>query len=128
MKSFITSHSPIFLTIMFGLYSQIVMKWQMQDVSDLPSDVPQKVVFLIKLLFTPWILSAAFATFLGGLTWMTAMHRFDLGYAYLYISLLFVLTMIASVLIFQEPLNLSKLLGASFILVGIIFLGYGQQV
>lgn len=99
----------------------------MRDVTDMPTDTVQKTVFLIRLLLSPWMMSAALATFFGGLTWMNAMSRFDLGYAYLYISLLFLLTMIASVVLFHEPLNLSKLLGAGLILAGIILLGYGQQ-
>lgn len=127
MRSFVNSHLPIFLTIMLALYSQLIIKWQLKDVTELPTDTVQKAIFLIRLLFTPWMMSAAIATFLGGLTWMAAMTRFDLGYAYLYISLLFLLTMIASVLIFHEPLNSFKALGAVLILAGIILLGYGQQ-
>ncbi len=35
--------------------------------------------------------------------------------------------MVASVLLFQEPLNENKLIGGVLILAGIIVLGYGQQ-
>lgn len=127
MKSFITGHVTIFLTILLALYSQLIVKWRMSGVTDMPSELLPKVGFLVQLLFTPWMISAALATFFGGLTWMTAMARFDLGYAYLYLSLLFLLTMTASVVLFNEPLNLFKALGAGFILAGIILLGYGQQ-
>jgi len=127
MRNFLNSHLVIFLTIGFALYSQLVVKWQMQSVGELPAELTPKVIFMIKLLFTPWMLSAAIATFLGGLTWMAAMTRFDLGYAYLYLSLLFFLTMVSSIVLFQEPLNLLKLFGGALILAGIILLGYGQQ-
>ena len=127
MRSFVSNHLPIFLTILLALYSQIVIKWQMQAVTGIPAEVPAKMVFLIKLLLTPWMLSAAIATFLSGLAWMTAMARFDLGYAYLYVSLLFFLTMCASVVLFHEPVNTLKLAGGALILTGIILLGYGQQ-
>ena len=127
MKSFLNSHLTIFLTILFALYSQLIIKWRMNEVVDLPTELLPKGIFLIRLLFSPWVLSAALATFLGGLTWMAAMNRFDLGYAYLYVSLLFLLTMIASVVFFHEPLNITKILGGGFILVGIVLLGYGHQ-
>lgn len=128
MTKFFSSHFPIFLTLIFALYSQLIVKWQMNLVSGMPEDMLPKLMFLVKLLFNPWMISAALATFVSGLAWMNAMTRFELGYAYLYISLLFLLTIVASVLLFQEPLNLPKVLGGGFILVGIILLGYGQQV
>lgn len=127
MRSFLISHLPIFLTIVFALYSQLIIKWHMREVPELPTDVLHKVIFLVQLLFSPWMISALMATFLGGLTWMAAMTRFDLGYAYLYISLLFILTMLASILLFNEPMNSAKAVGMAFVLIGIVILGYGQQ-
>lgn len=127
MKSFISSHIPIFLTIILALYGHLILKWQMREITDLPTDTPQKVLFLIKLLFTPWLLSAAIAIFCSGLAWMTAMTRFDLSYAYLCIGLLFCLIMVASILLFNEPVNPSKLIGGGLILVGIIVIGNGYQ-
>jgi len=127
MKSFLSSHLTIFLTILFALYSQLVIKWRMSEVAEMPTELLPKGKFLIHLLLSPWMMSAALAIFFGGLTWMNAMSRFDLGYAYLYIGLLFLLTMISSVVLFHEPLNLPKVLGSVVILAGIILLGYGQQ-
>lgn len=54
---------------------------------------------------------------------MLVMSRFDLSYAYPFISVMFVLMMIASVIFFNEPITAGKTLGVLLIVCGVFILG-----
>jgi len=43
----------IALTIILGVYSQVVIKWQMNAAGDLPVDIFGKLKFLLLMLLNP---------------------------------------------------------------------------
>ena len=110
----------IFGTIFFTVYGQIVLKWRINGIGTLPENFSDKVWFLVKLLFDPWVFSGFFAAFIASFFWMAAMTKFDISYAYPFMSSAFVLVFLLSVVLFQEPLTWQKLIGLSFIIIGII--------
>src|SRR4051794_31687322 len=75
-------HVYIASTILFTVYSQLVMRWQVGLVGPLPPDVPGKIGFVVHLLLNPWVLSGVAATFLAGVSWMMTMTKFQLSYAF----------------------------------------------
>jgi multidrug transporter EmrE-like cation transporter len=114
------SHIYIFLTIFFTVYGQIVIKWQVNSAGTLPIEPSEKVVFILRLLLNPWILSGLFSAFLASLTWMAAMTKFTLSYAYPFISLTFVLIMLSAAIFFREPITPPKVFGIIAIVAGVI--------
>lgn len=110
----------IFGTILFTVYGQLIIKWQMAKVGPLPDAFSEKVIFLLQMFLNLWILSAFLSAFIASLCWMAAMTRFDLSYAYPLMSLSFVLVLILSALFFHEPITTAKVLGVIFIMAGII--------
>jgi len=110
----------IFGTIFFTVYGQIVLKWRINEVGTLPESLMVKVLFLVKLLFDPWIFSCFFAAFIASFFWMAAMTKFDISYAYPFMSSAFVLVFLLSVVLFQEPATWQKIVGLLFIVAGII--------
>jgi len=112
----------VFLTLFFSLYSQLVIKWQVNNAGELPLDHFGKLKFLFFLLLNPWVISAIIATFGAGISWMLAMAKFDLSYAYPFLSLIYVFMMIASVVFLNESLTMNKIIGVFFIMIGIIIL------
>lgn len=115
----------ILLTISFSVYSQLVIKWQVNNAGELPLDSFGKIRFLFFLLLNPWVISAILATLGAGLSWMLAMSKFDLSYAYPFTSLIYVLMMVASVIFFNESLTVNKVIGVFFIIIGVIILTKG---
>ena len=107
-------------TIFFTVYGQIVLKWRMNTVDVLPEGTLEKIYFLIKLLFDPWIFSGFLSAFVASLFWMAAMTKFDISFAYPFMSSAFILVFVLSVFFFQEPVTWQKLLGLLFIVLGII--------
>lgn len=110
----------IFGTIFFTVYGQIVLKWRINGVGSLPESFTDKIIFLIKLLFDPWIFSGFFAAFVASFFWMAAMTKFDISYAYPFMSSAFVLVFLLSIVMFHEPASWQKIIGLIFIVIGII--------
>ena len=110
----------VFITILFTVYGQLVLKWQINQVGQLPVDLNQKVIFLIKLLLNPWVLSGFVSAFVAALAWMAAMTKLDLSHAYPFMSLAFVLVLFLSVFFFNEPLTWPKIAGMALIVGGIL--------
>lgn len=118
-------HFYIFFTVLFTVYSQLVMRWQVGKVGALPADLMGKAQFIAVLLLNPWVISGVVATFLAGVTWMMAMTKFQLSYAFPFVSLNYVLVMLASAFFFGEPLTANKILGLIAILIGIFVIARG---
>lgn len=122
----IIEHTFIFLTILFTVYSQLVMRWQVSLAGPLPLDLYDKFLFILNLLISPWVLSGIFATFLAGVSWMLAMTKFEISYAFPFVSLNYILVLSAGYFFFGESINLSKLVGGSLIVLGVIVISQGQ--
>lgn len=110
----------IFGTIFFTVYGQLVLKWRISAVGSLPSEFIDKVLFLFKLLFDPFIFSGFLSAFIASFFWMAAMTKFELSYAYPFMSGAFVLVFILSVFLFNEVITWQKILGLTLIILGII--------
>ena len=114
---FLTAHLCILVTILLSVYINLVIKWQMLQVTGSAQFIWMKIVYQF---LNPWILSAFGAAFLAAFCWMAAMTKLNLSYAYPFMSISFVLTILLSGLIFHEPISVHKIIGAIFIVIGII--------
>jgi multidrug transporter EmrE-like cation transporter len=114
------SYLYIFITIILTVYGQIVIKWQAALAGTLPAGGGEKILFLLRLTLNPWVASGLAAAFLASLTWMAAMTKLPLSHAYPFMSFAFVLVMILSAFIFNEPLTWSKAIGMACIVAGIV--------
>jgi drug/metabolite transporter (DMT)-like permease len=110
----------IFATIAFTVYGQLVLKWRIVNYGDLPDLFIDKVVFLLHLFLDGYILSGFFAAFIASLFWMAAMTKFEISFAYPFMSAAFVLVFLFSVVMFSEPITWQKILGIILIISGII--------
>lgn len=119
------NHSYIFLTIFFTVYSQLVMRWQVAAAGQLPDDVSGKIRFIVAILLNPWVVTSIIATFFAGVSWMLAMTRFEVSYAFPFVSLNYVLILAASVLLFNESFTVTKFVGSLIVIVGIIVIAKG---
>lgn len=114
-----TGHLYIVSTIVFTVYGQLILKWQVAKAGALPVSTYEKMLFLLRLLMNGWVLSGFLAAFLASLCWMAAMTKFDLSYAYPFMSLAFVGVLLLSALFFHEPLGFAKVSGVALIVAGL---------
>ncbi|MET0264790.1 MAG: EamA family transporter [Duganella sp.] len=108
----------IVATIALTVFGQIAIKWQVAQAGALPESGGDKLTFLMRLLFNPWIIAAFFAAFLASVTWMGAMTKFELSHAYPFMSMNFVVVLALSAWLFHEPLSMTRLAGLFLICLG----------
>lgn len=118
-------HLYIAGTIFFTVYGQLILKWRITEYGKLPDQFLNKLLFLLKLLLDVYILSGFVAAFIASLFWMAAMTYFTLNYAYPFMSLNFVMVLLLSTWILQEPLTLLRIFGVTLIVLGTIFAANG---
>lgn len=110
----------IILTVLLTVYGQVVVKWQVSLAPSFPEAAIDKVLFILRLLLNPWIISSFLAAFIASLTWMAALTKFPLSFAYPFMSLAFVFVMLLSALLFYEPITAAKAIGIGLIVAGVI--------
>jgi multidrug transporter EmrE-like cation transporter len=120
-------YAYIALTILLTVFGQLILKWQVALAGPLPPTASAKAAYFLGLLFRPWILGAFAAAFLASIAWMAAMTKFNLSYAYPFMSLTFVLVLLLSWLLFHEPLSVSNVIGLLLIIAGIIVGSQAQR-
>jgi drug/metabolite transporter (DMT)-like permease len=109
----------IALTILFTVYGQLVIKWQVNSIGELPPGLIEKVLFILKQYLNIWIISGFASGFLASMTWIAAMTEFEISFAYPFMSLSFIIVMFFSAFFFHESLTLARLLGTSIVLIGL---------
>lgn len=115
----------VFITVSFTVCGQLIVKWRVAKAGPLPADLISKIRFLTALLFDPWILGVLLLAVLAAVSWMAAMTKLDLSYAYPFMSLAFVLVLILSAVIFREPVTVFKVLGLVLVVAGVIVSSQG---
>jgi len=113
-------YSYIFGTVLFTVYGQLIVKWQVSKAGALPDGFYPRAIFLGNLLINPWILSGVASAFVAMLCWLSAMTKFELSYAYPFMSLAFVLVLILSALLFGERVTAVKIMGVALVIAGIV--------
>jgi len=121
----LVDHGYIASTIAFTVYSQLVLRWQAARLGHAPEAFLQKVAFVLPLFLNPWVISALVATFLAGLSWMLAMTRFQLSYAFPFASLSYVLIMFSAFALFGEPATGAKIIGTLLVVAGLVVIARG---
>ncbi len=88
----------------------------------LPAAFSDKIQFMIHAYLDPWVISGFLVAFFASITWAMAMTKFQLSQAYPFMSLSYVVVFILSVFLFNEEVNLYKIIGCAMVLLGIIII------
>ena len=113
------SHLLLVAVLVLSVYSQLIMKSRALVHASAAGSSADYLQYLISMA-TDWrVLSAAGATFLAGVCWLLALQRLDLGYAFPFMALSFVLIPVAANHFLGEPLPLIQLLGLGLVFAGI---------
>ena len=124
---FILNHFYLLLAISLGVVSQLIIKWQMSVFYfDDYETWQDKFALAFSMLLNPYIIIALVLTLLAGVIWMIAMTKFEISYAYPFTLLGLVLVTIFSVVFFGESINIYKLIGIVFIILGIVVISKGM--
>ena len=120
----------LFLTIITSVCSQIIIKWRVVNfvvkLLPLPTAFDEKILFLFKVIFDPFIFLSLVLTFISGLCWMATMTKFDISYAYPFTMLGFVAVLLLSALLLGEVFNVYKIIGCRLIILGVLVVSKGM--
>jgi drug/metabolite transporter (DMT)-like permease len=111
----------IALTVLLTGYGQIILKYEINSVANIPSGWPMMGFLLKFMLYRPLVLSGFFSGVLAAFAWMAALSKFELSYAYPFMSLNFVFVVALSFLLFGEGMHIYKLIGLALICLGVLF-------
>ncbi|MCS6888381.1 MAG: EamA family transporter [Chloroflexus sp.] len=77
--------------------------------------------------FTDWRVILGFALVFGGaIFWLGVISRVDLSFAYPLLALNYVIIMIPSRVLLNEPITMMRLVGAIIIVIGVIVITWGS--
>lgn len=113
----------IFLTILFTVYGQVILKWRISNLNwslTTTEGMGQMIVSYVKFLFDPLIFSGFVSAFIASIFWMLAMTKFELTYAYPFMSLSPALVFVIGILVLGETFTMGKILGLLLIMIGIL--------
>src|SRR5947209_3637662 len=89
------------LTVLLTVYGQIIVKWRVSLQGGMPVVMGEKVRFVGHLLLDLYVWTAFLGAFFAAVSWMIAMTKFELSFAYPFMSLSFVLVLLLSALFFR---------------------------
>ncbi|WP_454732072.1 MULTISPECIES: hypothetical protein [Cupriavidus] len=115
-------HVYILAMILLTTYSQVVMRWQVGLAGALPDGIAGKIAFVAGLLINPWVLTTLLATFLAGVVWMLALSKFELSYAYPFVSIVYLLVLASGVVFFHDDLSWGRVIGTVVVLLGVVII------
>src|SRR5205807_6689711 len=56
-------------TILLTVYGQLIVKWQVEHAGKFPTATSERISYLVRLTFNPWVLTAFLAALLAALAW-----------------------------------------------------------
>jgi multidrug transporter EmrE-like cation transporter len=115
----------ILMTVLLTVYGQLVIKWRMNVAGPAPEAAVDKLLFVLRLLLTPWVLSGLAAALLAAVFWMATLTRFPLSYAYPFVAFTFVLVVGGGGLLFGEAIRWPTMVGLALIVTGITIASQG---
>ena len=111
----------IFGTLFFTVYGQIILKWRLNSLKvELPEGFLDKIFYLIKLIFDPFVFSGFLSAFIASLFWMGAMSKFEITKAYPFMSLAPAIVFLVGILFLNEQFTWGKVVGLALIIIGTI--------
>jgi uncharacterized membrane protein len=109
----------IIATLLLTAYGQLILKWRLNFLGAIPSGFKNQVSYFFTALTDIYILSSFAAAFLASLTWMAALTRFNLSFAYPFMSLSFVIVLFLGAVFLHEPLKITSIAGVLLIIAGL---------
>ena len=113
-------HLYIFGTIALGIYGQAVWKWQLDLAGPIPDALNERLNYLFHLFLNPWFFSGFVGAAVAAIFWIIALKKFEMTYAYPFVSLTFPGILLCGALLFGEQITWAKVIGMLLILSGIL--------
>ena len=109
----------IALTIVFTVAGQLLIKYATFEIGQMPGRGKELGKFAFKA-YTNWkVIAGLLAAFAASFTWLGAVSRSDISFAYPFMGLAIVLVLAVSPLLFGESVPITRWIGVMVVCVGI---------
>jgi len=113
----------VIISVIFNVIGQVLIKKGVDNLSIGDIELLDKIFLIIKSIFSSWILLGFCSVFFASILWLFALTKLDLGSAYPFMSLSFILILFFGYFYLNESITLYKLLGVGFIMLGVSLVG-----
>ncbi|CAM4423147.1 MAG: putative 4-amino-4-deoxy-L-arabinose-phosphoundecaprenol flippase subunit ArnF [Legionellaceae bacterium] len=114
-----TTFSLILLAVCINTAAQILLKQGMNHIGFFAFSLANWFHILTKIIFNPFIL-AGLSCYVGSVfIWLLVLSRVPVSYAYPMTSLGYITTAVIAVLLFNETLTLTRVMGILIIILGV---------
>lgn len=110
----------ILLTVGFTVLGQILVKQGMLDVGKSPSELAALPAFVLRSLTNPRVVIGLGCAVAAALTWIVAISRSNLSFAYPFMALGVVLVLVLSGVVFKEAIPMNRWIGVGIVCLGIL--------
>jgi drug/metabolite transporter (DMT)-like permease len=112
----------ILISVLTSTAGQLLLKKGMNDMGSITLSLNQFLSTTWKMITNPYVFIGLAIYFAGTVFWLAALSRLDLSYAYPFASLSYVIMLVASWLMFDEKITLSRILGTIVIGAGVLLI------
>ena len=112
-------HAMLAMAILFAVISQLLFKYGVGSIGQVTLTRNTLPAEIWKLATSPYIVMGMALYSVGFLAWLGAMSKFGLSYVYPFTSMNYVLVLLFSWIVFNEPLSPIRWLGVAVIILGI---------
>lgn len=110
----------VLVPVLIGVVGQICLKYGMGQVGKFSFDSAATIIpQFIRAFSNMWVLTGFAFYFLSSLFWMIVLSKVDLSVAYPLLSMGYVFVLIASWVLFKEPVTLIRWAGVFVIMCGV---------
>jgi len=99
--------------------SQLFLKLGISSMGEIPNNVKEGAFFLLKAFSTPLVLISVLLTIVSALSWLSALSKAELSFAYPFSIISYVLILLISSLILKEHIPLIRWIGVIIIGIGV---------
>ena len=112
----------ILVAVLASAVGQLVLKKGMGSMGALTLGVGQLGGILARIVASPYVLLGLAIYACGTLFWLVALSRVDLSYAYPFVSLSYVVMLVASWLLLDEQISLLRIAGSAVVILGVLLI------
>ena len=112
----------ILISVLASTVGQLLLKKGMNNIGSITLNWGQLVSTVWTIVINPYVFIGLVIYLAGTVFWLAALSRVDLSYAYPFASLGYVIMLVASWLMFDEKITVSRLLGTVIIGIGVLLI------
>ncbi|EKD63158.1 MAG: hypothetical protein ACD_51C00327G0004 [uncultured bacterium] len=109
-------------TVLFTTVGQIIMKYGTKTFGQSPTSLKEVIPYLLKAVTSIYFIGGCIFGLIAAFCWVLALSKFEMSFAYPFMSLSFVFVVLMSMMIFGENVSLARWAGVGLICLGVVLI------